>query len=609
MSSRKRFDLIERIVRLLNKFSLRHKLLILYVFCVAVPIVLTDGFFVSLFIKNSRLEMEKNMEMAAYNAETDFKAIFDTSMNMSKSLYINYKVNSFLETRFENNSEFYSAAVQFLDETGINTYALGEVTKVVLCADNDTLVSSGNFCDLSRVEGTVWYTSFMASGQEPFISFYYTGVEGQIPRATDSRVVSVVRTMDYFGGLPTKKVLRIDLDYSKIASNFTSERYGMDLYICRGDQILLSTSEQPNYYLPFTYLTNEIESSVGFESTFEFSGATYKVLVIQPDTDVIGAAIRKDMPMLVGLIVINILLPLVLVNLLNRSFTDRLRRLSKVFGEGENDVGLKEVTDIQGSDEITGLMNGYNGLVRRNRQLIKTIYEDRITHQKVEIEKQQAELLSLRMQINPHFIFNVLENIRMHSVIKGEQETASMIERLAALERESVEWKDDLIPLENELNFIRNYLKLQQYRYGDRFTFSINADKEALSALIPKLTLATFVENSCVHGVEKKTGSAMIIINAEVNDGMLVLEEEDTGVGMSPAKAARIEKRMRECSFNQLQESTHIGIINSCLRLKMIAGEDNVRLTFEGEEKVGVYLRIELPVITRDGGEGKGDDL
>ena len=596
MKKRKRIDLEEGIVRVLNNFSLRHKLLILYLFCVAVPIVLTDGFFMMMFIDNSNLELRKNMEMAAYNAELDFKNIFDTSCNMSESLYINYKVNTFLETQFESNSEFYSAALQLLDQTGINTFAQDEIAKVVLCAENDSLVNAGNFCNLSRVEDTVWYTSFVASGQEPFISFYYTGVEGQIPRASDMRVVSLVRTLDYFRGLPMRKVLRIDLDYATIASNFTRERYGMDLYIVRGDQILLSTIEQPNYYKAFNYMTNEIQNQVAYETSFEFLGSTYRILVMEPKVNIMTDALEKNAPILVGLIIINILLPLILVNLLNKSFTDRLRRLSKVFGEADNDVGLKEVSEIQGEDEIAGLMHGYNGLVKRNRQLIKTIYEDRIVHQKVEIEKQQAELLSLRMQINPHFIFNVLENIRMHSVLRGEDETASMIERLAALERESVEWKNDLIPLENELNFIRNYLKLQQYRYGERFTFVINADKEALKAYIPKLTLTTFVENSCVHGVEKKTGSAMILINAEVDDNILTIEIEDTGVGMDPEEAAKLQKKMRECSFTQLQESKHIGIINSCLRLKM---------TFEGEEKVGVYLKIEMPVI---GSDGKSED-
>lgn len=172
-----------------------------------------------------------------------------------------------------------------------------------------------------------------------------------------------------------------------------------------------------------------------------------------------------------------------------------------------------------------------------------------------------------------------------------------MIERLAALEREIVDWKADVIPLSKELSFINNYLKLQSYRYGNRFKFSINAEPEATVAYIPKLTLATFVENSCVHGVEKKSSDAMIFVEASVKNGKLILEVEDTGVGMDAQHAKVLENKMRNCTFAQLQRSDHIGIINACLRTKMIAGEENVRFTFESEKNVGTFTRIEMPLI------------
>jgi two-component system sensor histidine kinase YesM len=288
-------------------------------------------------------------------------------------------------------------------------------------------------------------------------------------------------------------------------------------------------------------------------------------------------------------------LPLLLVRLINKSFTNRLWQLDKVFESGNDSVGLVTVNNVEGTDEIAHLMHGYNELVLRNRKLIKTIYEDKLIHQETEIEKQQAELLAMRMQINPHFLFNCLENVRMHSVIKGEKETAAMIERLAALERDVVEWNEDVIPLYKEMGFIKNYLKLQQYRYGDRFTFSINVSDDVNNAAIPKLTLATFVENACVHGAEKKTRDVVIIINAHSAGNKLILEIEDTGAGMDSASSARLQKRMRECTFADLKRNKHIGILNACLRTKLIAGDD-VDFIFESEENIGTYIKITMPL-------------
>ena len=561
------------IVSLLNNLSLRKKLWLLYTFCVFIPLVLTDGLIAIVLFNNAQKEMQKNMETAAYNASLDFRNVFDTAENLSNTIYINDDINFFLETQFASNREFYSEANTLKQHAGYSTLVTTELSNVVFCADNDTLVSAGSFATIDKIRDTQWYTDFVAAGRKKGLYFYFSEASAYIPVTANMRMVTLVRDLDYFSTLSNEKIVRIDIDYSRISSIFSKSRYGVNIYICEGDMIVLSTNDKPNTYSPYKYLTSDITENIGYDA------------------------------MLTILLLMNIVLPLVLVNLINVSFTSRLHALSQAFAVAQKENGgLTEVDKIEGTDEISSLMRGYNDLVKRNRLLIKTIYEDRIIHQKVEIEKQQAELLSMRMQINPHFIFNVLENIRMNSIVKGEKETASMIERLAALERESVDWKYDVIPLSREIAFIRNYLKLQQMRYGERFSFTINVEEGAKNAYIPKLTLATFVENSCVHGVEKKSSSAMILIDASIKDDKLILEVEDTGAGMSQAAAAALQTRMRKASFSQLQNSSkHIGIINSCLRIKMIAGEENVNFTFEGEENVGVYLRIEMPIITDPG--------
>jgi two-component system sensor histidine kinase YesM len=157
------------------------------------------------------------------------------------------------------------------------------------------------------------------------------------------------------------------------------------------------------------------------------------------------------------------------------------------------------------------------------------------------------------------------------------------------------------------MSFIKNYLKLQQYRYGERFSFSINVSDEVSDASIPKLTLATFVENACVHGAEKKTRDVVIIINAHAVGDRLVLEIEDTGAGMDSASAERLQKRMRECTFADLKKNRHIGILNACLRTKLIAGGD-VDFLFESEEQIGTYIKITMPLKHYELQQAEGGD-
>ena len=97
-----------------------------------------------------------------------------------------------------------------------------------------------------------------------------------------------------------------------------------------------------------------------------------------------------------------------------------------------------------------------------------------------------------------------------------------MIERLAVLERQNVDWSSDFVRIQEELQFIEAYLELQKYRFGDRLSYEISAEPDCRFYLLPKLTLVTFVENACVHGVEKKASHCWIYIRAYKKRGLAV---------------------------------------------------------------------------------------
>ena len=116
-------------------------------------------------------------------------------------------------------------------------------------------------------------------------------------------------------------------------------------------------------------------------------------------------------------------------------------------------------------------------------------------------KQKEAEIHALEAQINPHFLFNALESIRMHSILKKEEETADMIQKLAIMVRQNVDWSSDSNTIKRELAFVEAYLSLQKYRFGERLSYQINAQEDCQNILVPKLTITTFVENACVHGL------------------------------------------------------------------------------------------------------------
>lgn len=278
---------------------------------------------------------------------------------------------------------------------------------------------------------------------------------------------------------------------------------------------------------------------------------------------------------------------------LNRSLTMRIEQLSQVF-DNVGDEELSRIEEISGNDEIGRLMENYNRMAVRTNDLIQTVYKDRIREQEMDIARQNAELLALHSQINPHFLFNALETIRMHCVLHNESEIAEMVEKLAVMERQNVDWATDTVEIGKEMEFVKAYLGLQKYRFGDRLSYELDVEEECLAVNIPKLTVVTFVENACIHGIESKTTQGWIFVRIYMEKEELCIEVEDTGSGMEEEERQKLLDRMQTASIDRLRERGRVGMINACLRIKMVT-ENRARFALESEKGVGTMVQIRIP--------------
>ena len=304
------------------------------------------------------------------------------------------------------------------------------------------------------------------------------------------------------------------------------------------------------------------------------------------------AILKDNLPLILFLICVNVIVPFVLMRLINSSFTQRLKELDKVLEDVDGEE-LKQLPRVRGRDEISVLMASYNRMAERMNELIQTLYINRLKSQEMDIARQKAELLVLRSQINPHFLFNALESIRMHSVIKKEFETADMVQKLALMERQNVELGNDFVKIRDEIGFIEAYLELQKYRFGERLTYEICVEEDCKDYWIPKLTLVTFVENACVHGMENKTAASWVFVRVYKEKGELVMEIEDTGSGMDEEKCRQFVEEMSNVKIEMLKEKHHVGILNVALRLRLAA---NSRVRFEMSSEIGVGTTVVVSI-------------
>lgn len=209
----------------------------------------------------------------------------------------------------------------------------------------------------------------------------------------------------------------IEINYSTLDRDFQNMGYNYSVYVCSGNRILL-TNAMPNYrWQP--YDTFSPSDSVGLSQHFTLYREDLDIYVMEPSGNVL-ALIRQNIHILILLLILNIIPPQLLMNLLENSITSRLSRLEKVFNQIDSDVLIK-ISGPSGQDEIGSLMDNYNRMADRMNSLIDTVYRCRLKEQEMDIARQNAELMALYSQINPHFLFNALESIRMHSILKKKK--------------------------------------------------------------------------------------------------------------------------------------------------------------------------------------------
>ncbi len=583
---KKRWRTLEEVI---NDYSIKKKLILFYLCCVLLPLFITDSVILGIIYYGEINDKKYEMERIADAVESELVYNLEEASKMANAIYLSRYINEFLDYRFDSGVDFYDSS---LDIEKKNFYEISgsssSNTYVTMYSDNETIVNGNHFYKLSAARTEKWYSGFHDSEDNMQLFFYYIGNEN--PSANVLRKISIVRKMDYYKDLKCEKLVRVDLDYSNLARQLSSMQYKIPVYLCCDDMIIWSNEGDSGTRTDFSYLTGK--EKIGYTKEFGKYGQNIRILVMETESDLISI-MRQHMPLIFLMLTVNILLPGLFVVAFNKSIVSRLTQLSNAFNQMEGD-SLKEIENVRGEDEIGMLMHNYNHMVFRFRELIQTVYKDQLEKQKMDIARQNAELLALHSQINPHFLFNVLEGIRMHSVLKGETETAKMVERLALLERETANWKNDMVLIREEVKFIEAYLELQKHRFGERLKYMIEAKDDCLDYYIPKLTLVTFVENACVHGVEGKSTTCWVYVRVYKKRDMVYLEVEDTGVGMEESKVEQLREKMQTSNIETLRTNKHIGIANACLRLKMIT---NQMVTFEldSEQGAGTFISIKVP--------------
>ncbi len=576
---------------LFNNRTLRAKIIWLYVFCVLIPVTVTCGMVFSNVHKASVKENADHLNRVADSIDFEFTSALESALYISYELYSSNTIYHFLETQYKSNSDYLQAYNSIFNNYAFYASSKHLISNITFYSNNPTMVNGGRYYRTDAVINEPWYQAYLSADKDVLIFPYYNHA-----KLIDQqrRMVSVIRRLSYLGSSGIDKYLKLDLNYDMISESLKKNTFDSKMYICQDQQILFTNDEKDKgakaEYSSIAMLPlNDIQlarstSAYGFEWDIYLAGYVSNPL----------AALKDSLWLLAVLLFADALIPAGMILLLSGSIKKRIFKLRDHLIKIEQ-AEFVPIVDDMGEDEIGELAKHYNLMAQQMENLIKHELNSRLEQQQLQLAKQQAELLALRAQINPHFIYNVLETIRMRSILKTEDETAEMIECLSKLMRKNAEWGSDLITLREELAFANDYLNLQQYRFGKGFHYRFRIQETCYDYIIPSLAVVTFVENACIHGLNRPDHTGSIFISAYEQDAFFVMEIEDTGIGIAPEKVVELQEIIDTADIDALQKPGSLGMLNAVIRFKMHCGEFT-QITLESEPLNGTCVIVRMPL-------------
>lgn len=599
-----------RFTNIVNDIPLNYKFILIYIVGVLLPIMVINLVFLDRISELIKSREQQNMEISLERARKDIHDFIEGGVAVSYTLSTDKNLYEMLDRTYKDSIEFYGAFdEQLRDRLSSYMPVNNQIERISVFTNNRSIVSGGNYQIMNdKVWTSEWYKQAEASSNQVVAAAYRTSENNNT--ASSIPMLSVIEWLDnYISYSKYEKLLRIDLDLSEVYDVIVREKDYLSLYLVNEqNQIVMSADSGYQRVTDEPYPLFEQPEDSGQElhvvplgtanylKGWRIIGITQGERITQAIMDIrLYAAVMATTVTLLTSAFIYVML---------RSYNYRVKRLSRHMQKVTNEK-FELIRIDEGRDEIGGLIHNFNRMTSRINSLINDVYKLEIQSKNLEMERVRAELNFLQSQMNPHFLFNTLNAILVVCTKNKYDDVTDIIKSLSRLLRRLLRWKEDLVSLQEEMQFIEMYLKIEKFRFRDKFDYQFEIEEQALEYKIPKLSMQPLVENSCKHGLQTIEGLGIIKVRAAVEENRLQITVSDNGKGIGPAQLKDLLHNIRTEDSSGL----NIGMRNVYRRLELYYAD---QVTFEiisrPDEGTAVSFGIPLRLLERiqlPGEEGK----
>lgn len=587
-----------------NRYKIKRQLYQIYTVVVVVPILLIGAFLIACIY---HLMIDSHTDLLRSDSYRVRNIIFDLTRELygiSKDISFDGGVRGILAKEFESRQDYVSA----VDENEIlssyaQTYA--QISKIEIYTDNPYLTNYKQFVQVDEnVAETVWYQQALEK----------TGVFWRVIPWKDG-YRDAVWDLCLVKGIPLINspyhavlVIHIDINYLQIWTDSTEYESVMSVdrgpvfYATDAGKLGKAMPLAVNYEEPY-FRYNGIEKVDGqtcFAEIVTLHAYQSRSRIYLCSLDKKGYKNIQEIMLICVLITLTALvIPGILIHIFTNYFTDRVMLLRQEMHKVSNQ-DYELIPAFRGKDELSEAFGDLQIMVENIKEQEARAFEAQIKEQELLIRQQEMEFKMLASQINPHFLYNTLETIRMRAFSAGDKEVAKAIKLLGKSMRYVLEnIGTSFTTLAEELHHVDEYIEIQQLRFGERIGYQRRIEEgiDPEDYHILPLLLQPMVENAIVHGLDEIEEGGMVKVSIyrrtpdETGEEFLIIDVEDNGCGMTEEALGRLR---RDIEIRDMSRSKSIGLYNINQRMKLHYGE-GYRVHVYAEPGKGTRVRLVLP--------------
>lgn len=584
---------IKRLIERMAGMKLHYKMFLVYILGGALPIIL-----IALYLVHgiSRILIEQvergevtELEMIRSQAEE----IFSTVSTVTKYFYFDPKLEEISRKQYVDYQEMvddYKDYTGFQDYTRYHNRIIGGVN---IYMENDTLTENSHFGKLTKERRQEeWYNAVKSRNGGAVWRYR------PIPSVNDD-ALAMMRMLRTEKGEEVG-ILAVYIRPERFET-LLRERSCDTLVLLNGETVITDRAdtiqlEDAKELLP-PGGSGQVQKSIYLgKERYLMTCETIDLIESQDYLQIVSFRAYRDILSSVNrqnarsilIFAVSVLVSVSIILVFSRSFGSRVERFRVQMHRAAE--GNFELEEIGGSDEIASLYDYLGTMIGEIQRLLAQIYQERLHADRLTIQQKDAEFKMLASQINPHFLYNTLETVRMKARKSGQKDIEEIAKMLAKIMRSYIQISETDTTLKKEIELVECYLKIQQYRFGERIRYHIYVEPDLMEYKILPLVLQPIVENSIIHGLESKEGEGNISISARKEDGNVVISIEDNGLGIPADKLASLRQRLNRYD----EKGRHIGVANVHQRVRLKYG-DQYGVRIDSRENQFTKVEIFLP--------------